>query len=267
MRMEADSEQVSPDGLAVTAPAVCASNEHQRGEPLVSVVIPARDEEAYVESALASVASQRYHLGCLECIVVDNASSDATAQVAVAFANRQPELKVSVVTEPTVGVACAKNLGARVARGRILVFLDADSQMDGDLIKHVVARYRDGSPAGSIRVAADSDDWLERAFFDLMEVGKVLFGIRSQMMYCDRALFLALGGFRPDLRVAEDLEFLRRVKAHLRHDSGGDVCHIRSSLILTSPRRLRTRPFRLGLLTLFVRWALAFVGIGRNRSY
>ena len=244
-----------------------ANSAPSPGDGLVSVVIPARNEEEYIEAALASVAGQRYPLEGLECVVVDNASTDRTSEVATAFAERHPKLRVSVVSESTVGVAAAKNRGASAARGRLLIFLDADSRMDCTLVGDVVAMYRNGSPAGSIRVVADSADWLERGFFDLMELGKVLFGIRTQMMYCDRALFMSLGGFRPDLRVAEDLEFLKRVRRELSRRGNGTVCHIRSSSIATSPRRLRERPWRLSLITLFLRWALAFVGIGRRWEY
>ena len=95
----------------------------------------------------------------------------------------------------------------------------------------------------------------------------MLFGIRTQMLYCDRQLFLELNGFRPELRVAEDLEFLQRVQRHFALNGHEKVCHIRSSAILTSPRRLRKLPYRLSLITVFARWAMAFAGIGRRRWY
>jgi glycosyltransferase involved in cell wall biosynthesis len=236
-------------------------------EPFVSIVIPAYNEEAYIQRALLSVAAQTYPLDRLECVVVDNASTDATSKVAMDFATRHPELRLLVIAEPTVGVSQAKNRGATVAQGDILVFLDADSHMKPDLIQAVVERYQSGYPAGSIRVVADSSDLLEQGFFALMELGKVLFHVRAQMLYCDRALFLTLGGFRPELKQAEDLEFLRRVREHLHRNGGEALCHVRTSAIVTSPRRLREKPFRLSLITMFLRWLLAFVGIWRTREY
>ncbi len=233
----------------------------------VTVVIPAHNEAAYVEAALASVVAQDVPLHTLECVVVDNASTDETAHVAEEFAARQVALELRVVAEPALGVARAKNRGAREATGDVLLFLDADSRMTPGLARDIANHYRAGAPAGSIRVVADSDSRVERGFFDLMELGAILFGIRSQMFYCDRALFLELGGFDETLQLAEDLEFLRRVKAHLRQKRDGVVCHIRSNAILTSPRRLRTGPYHLGAVWLFARWALAFAGIGRKREY
>jgi glycosyltransferase involved in cell wall biosynthesis len=233
----------------------------------VSIVIPAHNEAGYLEAALASVAAQDYPTPYLECVVVDNASTDGTAHLAEAFAAQHAELDLRIAAEPSLGVARAKNRGARQASGAILIFLDADSRMAQNLVSEIVARYHAGAPAGSMRVIADSDSRLERGFFDLVELGAVLFGIRSQMLYCDRALFLALGGFDETLHLAEDLEFLNRVKAHLRQKAAETVSHIRTSVIFTSPRRLRTHPYHLGVVTLFARWALAFAGVGRKRDY
>ncbi|HZC05502.1 MAG TPA: glycosyltransferase [Ktedonobacterales bacterium] len=233
----------------------------------VTVVIPAHNEAGCLADALDSIIAQDYPLARIECVVVDNASTDGTARVAEEFAARHPALDLRIVVEPALGVARAKNQGVGAASGAILIFLDADSRMAPGLVSEVVACYHAGAPAGSIRVVADSVSRLERGFFDLMELGAVLFGIRSQMFYCDRALFLALGGFNESLQLAEDLEFLTRVKAHLRAKATGTVSHLRSSVIFTSPRRLRAHPHHLGLVTLFARWALAFAGIGRTRDY
>jgi glycosyltransferase involved in cell wall biosynthesis len=237
------------------------------GNTLVSVIIPARNEQPFIQAALASVAGQRYPPELIECIVVDNASTDGTAAAALEFADSHPGLTVSVVREPAVGVGAAKNRGARSARGAVLLFLDADSRMQPGLVRDVVEQYRRGFPVGSIRITADSRHPLERGFFALMELGKVLFGVRSQMLYSDRRLFLTLGGFHPDFHIAEDLDFLRRVREWQQAHGGKPVCHIRSSAIATSPRRLRERPLHLSVITVFARWALAFAGIGRSRKY
>src|SRR5579859_1770189 len=233
----------------------------------VSVVIPARNEEEYISAALASVGAQTYPLDRIECVVVDNGSTDRTSEVARAFALEHPELRLSVAHEPEPSIGRAKNCGAQLAAGQILVFLDADSRMEPSLIADVVAHYDAGSPAGSIRIVADSADPLERGFFALTEIGKVFFGIRAQMMYCERAFFLNLGGFRPDLRHAEDLEFLRRARKDVRRSDRGTICHIRGSAIATSPRRLQGGRFRRNLIVTFIRWLLASMRIGRKWEY
>ncbi len=228
----------------------------------VSVVIPARNEAAYIRTALASAAAQRLSGATVEVIVVDNGSVDATADVVRAFVAAQQHLDVRLVGEPEPGLARAKNAGARVARGEQLVFLDADSWMAPDLLACVLARARSGYPAGSIAVVADSRDWLDRGFFALMELGKRLFAIHAQMFYCSRALFERFSGFDEDLRLAEDREFLARLER-----AGVPVCHLTESWIATSPRRLHGLPLRLGVPLTFARWALAHRGIGRRWQY
>lgn len=249
--------------MAMRNASGAAGAEHVR----VTVVIPAHNEAEYVTAALQSVVEQDYPLRCLDCAVVDNASTDGTAQIAAEFAALHRALSVAVVTEPSLGVSRAKNCGARQAAGDLLLFLDADSRCTPHLVRDVVTHYHAGSPAGSIRIVADSDSAFDRGFFALMELGPVLFGIRSQMFYCSRQLFTELGGFDEVLQLAEDLEFLHRAKESLRQKGVGTVCHIRTSAIATSPRRLRTLPYHLSVVTIFVRWALAFAGIGRKRRY
>ncbi|HZU13586.1 MAG TPA: glycosyltransferase [Chloroflexota bacterium] len=230
-------------------------------EPVVSVIVPARNEACFITACLESIAGQE---GVLEGIVVDNGSTDGTGAAVRRFAQDHPEFSLTVVEEPIPGVARAKNRGAGAARGGILLFLDADSRMVGPLADDVIRAHDQGSPAGSMRIVADSSHPVEQCFFWLMEVGKVLFGVRSQMLYCDRALFERLGGFAENHYLAEDLDLLRRAKEAVGTEH---VAHVRSSAIATSPRRLRERPFHLGVIPVFVRWALAFAGLGRTRRY
>jgi len=227
----------------------------------LSVVIPARNEEEYIKGALDSVAAQTWPIDRLEAVVADNGSTDGTTDIVRAFASHHADLAVKLAVEPIPGVARARNAGAKVATGRLLLFLDADSRMAPDLAEQVI-RAGKAHRAGSIRIIADSNDRLNRGFFNLLEFGKVLFHIRAQMFYCERDLFLRHGGYDEDLQVAEDKEFLKRLQR-----SGIDVCHVTSSWIATSTRRLDSAPFRLGLLATFGRWAMAQAGIGRRWRY
>lgn len=231
-------------------------------EPQVSVIIPARDEEDYVAAALASVAAQTWPLDRLEAVVVDNGSTDGTTATVRAFMAGESRLAVRLVCEPVAGVARAKNRGAREASGHWLIFLDADSRMDRRLVERVVRRAQATHPAASIKIVADGRDPLDRAFFGLMEFGKRLFGLRAQMFYCPRESFLRLGGFDESLALAEDCDLLDRL-----HGAGIPVGHLAESWIATSPRRLHSGAWRLGMLAMFARWALAKGGIGRRWRY
>lgn len=230
--------------------------------PEVSFVIPARDEAALIEAALASIVQQEAPALQMEAVVIDNGSRDETRRVVQSFASAHRELPITVVREETVGRSWAKNAGAQAARGRLLIFLDADSRASQGLASAVVARHRSGWRAGAIAVVADSGDWLDRQYFGLMSLGPRLFGIRAQLFYCERDLFLSLGGFDLRLQLAEDRDLLDRVRA-----TGIGVCYIDEAWILTSPRRLRRLPGRLGTATMFARWLLANFGIGRGWPY
>jgi glycosyltransferase involved in cell wall biosynthesis len=231
------------------------------GGPLISVILPAHNEARLVGAALRSIAEQTVAPEQVEAIVVSNGSTDGTAQ-AVADARMATRMPVELVEDPTRGIARAKNLGARRARGHYLVFMDADSRMSPGLLQHVVERATAGERSASIRVVADSHDALDRAFFGLMEWGKRLFRIRANMSWMDRTLFERLGGFDEGLRQAEDLDLLVRAR-----QAGVDVGHITREQIATSTRRLHRGPLRMGMLTMFARWALGNFGIGRRWPY
>ena len=228
----------------------------------VSVVLPAHNEELYVEAALGSILGQTWPLGRIEAIVVANGSTDRTNRVVRAFAEAHPELAVRLIADPVRGIARSKNRGARIARGELLLFFDAASRMAPDLVGRVIERARAGQPAGDIRLVADSADPLDRAFFGLIEFGKRLFSIRANMLYCARDLFERFGGFDERLRHAEDRDLLLRLQR-----AGIAVGHLDESFIATSPRRLRRLPFRLGTLTTLGRWTLGHLGIGRRWPY
>lgn len=230
--------------------------------PLVSVVLPAHNEAPLVGAALRSIAAQPLDPGQIEAIVVNNGSSDGTDAAVEAAKAELPGLDVTLLSDPIRGIARAKNLGARQARGRYLVFLDADSRMSPGLLPRVVARASAGERAASIRIVADSRDTLDRAFFGLMEWGKRLFGIRANMCWLERALFEQLGGFDERLHQAEDLDLLVRARR-----AGVTVGHLADAWIATSPRRLHRGPLRIGMLTMFGRWALGNFGIGRRWPY
>lgn len=230
--------------------------------PLVSVILPAHNEVLLIGASLRSIADQSLSAGQVEAIVVTNGSSDGTEAAVDAVREELPDLAVTLLSDPTRGIARAKNLGARHANGQYLVFLDADSRMSPNLLPRVLERARAGERAASIRIFADSRDTLDRAFFGLMEWGKRLFGIRANMSWLERDLFEQLGGFDETLHQAEDLDLLVRARR-----VGVTVGHLSNAWIATSPRRLHRGPLRIGMLTMFGRWALGNFRIGRRWPY
>jgi glycosyltransferase involved in cell wall biosynthesis len=89
-------------------------------EALVSVIIPAYNADQFVGDAISSVLTQSHEN--LELIVVDDGSTDGTAEIAEAFGD--PRLRV--LRQPNSGPARARNLGLALAMGQEVAFLDAD---------------------------------------------------------------------------------------------------------------------------------------------
>jgi len=232
--------------------------------PEISVILPARNEERLLPTALRSIAGQMYPVEHVEAIVVSNGSTDGTDEVArhLAAELAPTGLSVRTVSVAQPGISRAKNAGAAAAGGRLLLFMDADSRMSPELVATVAERARGGERIASIRVIADGRDPLDHAFFWVIENGKRLVRTRANMFWCERLLFERLGGFDERLNHAEDLDLMVRAKR-----AGERVGHIRGEWIATSPRRLHRLPLRLGMFTMFGRWALGHAGFGREWPY
>src|SRR6185437_6955744 len=88
-------------------------------DPLVSVIIPAYNDAAFIGAAIESVLAQGYP--SVEIVVIDDGSKDATVQTAAAFGD-----PVRVIEQSNAGAAVARTRGMEAARGELIAFLDAD---------------------------------------------------------------------------------------------------------------------------------------------
>lgn len=103
-----------------------------------SIIIPAYNEENYIGKCLKSIKSLKIPNGeSLEVIVVNNASTDRTEEVAQAAL---PGAKI--VKEPKKGLTRAYNRGAREAKGKILLFVDADMVLSPNHLKKVFKEFK-----------------------------------------------------------------------------------------------------------------------------
>jgi glycosyltransferase involved in cell wall biosynthesis len=231
----------------------------------VSIIIPAFNEEKYLYSALQSVERQTFAPSNLEVIVVDNASTDRTAEVFHAFFKKK-SISHLIVEEPILSPGRARNTGATRARGEVFLFLDADSKLSPQTVQCVYDGYKKGLLMGIIRIKADSSDKMANLFFDLIHFGKKLFHIACHLGYCERNLFFEVGGFDPEIVHAEDLKFFTKVKKTLRK-RGKDWGVIEDASIFTSTRRMSRYPFKLGYLITLLEWALCGLLSFNRRRY
>lgn len=94
--------------------------------PLVSVIIPTHNDEAFIAASVESVLKQSYDK--LELIVINDGSSDGT----LAQLESINDPRLSVTSTPNQGVAAARNLGIEAASGSIVCFLDGDDLWDSN---------------------------------------------------------------------------------------------------------------------------------------
>lgn len=201
--------------------------------PRFSVVIPAFNAAATLAHAIESVRAQTWPAH--EIIVVDDGSTDATAEVAHQFAD------VRLIRQANSGVSVARNAGAAAATGDWLAFLDADDSfapdrlrlhaewiaedptldfLTGDyeyrdaagtllgtsMVQHVAGRAMLAKAGGATRVVMDRPD--EIAAFVADHFGD------THTLSVPRTRFIELGGYPTGFKVCEDVHFLARLVAH-----------------------------------------------------
>ena len=105
-------------------------------------MIPAHNEQAFLEAAIRSVRQQPVKA---EVIVVENGSTDGTAEIAQRLADGMAQ------TEAPLGYSRARNLGAAVAHGEVIVFLDADSRMGPNALRWILAKAAPGTTRPAVR--------------------------------------------------------------------------------------------------------------------
>jgi glycosyltransferase involved in cell wall biosynthesis len=178
--------------------------------PALSFVIPALNEAHNIPRTLASIrrhASDYSH----EVIVVDNGSTDATVRLA-------EDAGAVVLMDPSATIGALRNLGARRAGGRVLVFLDADVSLATEWresLPDALAAVQGQAPVvtGSHCGPPDDCGWIERNWFGQFAVEQDVSHLGTGHMMLDREFFLRIGGFDEGLETGEDYEFCQRARA------------------------------------------------------
>ena len=131
--------------------------------PLVSIVIPCRNEAGNIESCLRSVLNQEPVEGGFEVLVVDGMSDDGTRDIIQEMA-REEDARVRLLDNPQRFQSFAINLGIKAARGQIIVRMDAHTEYASDYLRLCVQMLRENradNVGGPARTKADS--YMQRA--------------------------------------------------------------------------------------------------------
>ena len=192
----------------------------------VSVIIPVRNERAFIATCLDSVLENGYPLDRLEILAVDGASEDGTRSVLEAYARRFAAVRV--VDNPKTITPVALNLGIERARGEVIVRLDAHARIAPGYLTQCVAWLETSGAAnvgGVMRTLPQGKGLLAEAIAVALShrfgVGNSAFRTSSaKPRWVDtvfggcyrREVFYCVGGFNERLPRGQDLEFNLRLK-------------------------------------------------------
>ena len=212
---------------------------------LVSIIIPARDEENYITKfSLPSILKQNY--GNLETIVVCNGCKDNTATIVRNYGNKIKDF--NIIETDLAGAGLARNIGARSAKGDIFVFLDADVAMSPNTIEKIVSttkKYRN-----FIGICKGTPNEKKESAIILTKVKNMLgrpFLISNGLIFCNRNLYYAIGGFDEKISKHEDSKFITKGLMYA-YTHQGKYIYLSKTTVRISMRRFEKLGYRKAML-------------------
>ncbi len=116
--------------------------------PFVSVIMPVRNEEDFIEQSLGAVLAQDYPKHRMEVFVSDGMSTDSTRQIVERLTTQHPECSVTLLNNPGRIVATGLNLAMSRARGSVLVRIDGHCRIQSNYVSRCVAHLREDDVDG-----------------------------------------------------------------------------------------------------------------------
>ncbi|MDT7603544.1 MAG: hypothetical protein QOF61_1541 [Acidobacteriota bacterium] len=203
---------------------------------LVSVIIPAFNEEDYIGETLASLNRataflQKKESVSAEIIVADNESVDSTASVARACG-------AHVVKETQHQVAKVRNTGARSAQGDVLVFVDADTVVPDELLSRIVEAMAEPTCfGGAIDIDHRPAKLSVKMYLRLWRIiGKLGGMAQGATQFYRKDVFLTLKGYDETLYMGEDVDLYWRLQRFAKRHNGS-VSFIEDIQVSPSARR------------------------------
>ncbi len=220
----------------IDATSIQEADEARLALPSISVITPAFNEARYLPQTLERLRIAERHLttradAMVEVVVVDNASTDRTAECARTGG-------ATVVLEPEHNIAKVRNAGATVAQHDVLVFLDADTLIPADLLLRIALAMHDPAcVGGAVDAVYKAADPLVRTYLGLWRGLGLLGGMaQGACHFCSRRVFRDLGGYDETVYMGEDVDFYWRMKRAARR-GGLRTCFVRDAQVVTSSRR------------------------------
>lgn len=211
----------------------------------VSVIIPAYNEEKFIEKSLRRYKDQNYPL---EIIVVVNNSDDKTYEIAKKYTDKVLNF------DKKIGLSRARNEGAKIAEGEILIFSDADSWIEKGGVKIIVDEFnKNENIVSSIFGKGEKGDIKGKLIFFLKN-NVSRFGIHhggiAGVIVCSKKIFLKTGGFSGEAEPAEQKDFFRKAEK-----CGANFKLIKNVFAHTSMRRYEQNRY-VKTITFWILWRI-----------
>jgi len=222
-----------------------------------SIVIPAHNEEGFLDACLRSIAvAAAPYPGLVEIIVVLNRCTDGTERIARAAG-------VRVVYEDSKNLSKTRNVGAAASKGTVLLTLDADSLLSANLLTEIDRLLATGKyVGGGARIMFERYS-LGLVITMLLVVPLLLWcRISGGCFWCRKEDFDAIGGFDEGHLTFEDVDFARRLKSYGRARGKRFGTLFRASIITSCRKFDRFGDWYLA----FRPWLLARLLRGTDRA-
>lgn len=183
--------------------------------PTLSVIVPAFNEATTIAATLEALQQSinQYYAATpsvVELIVVDNASTDTTGDVARSHG-------ALVVGEPKLGVSNARNAGFRASHGDKLLFIDADTLVPLELIARVVACLAPDVAGGAVAPDYQAAKRVIRAYNRMWAlVARTFHMSQGVAQFAQRSAFEAVHGYDSTLYMSEDADFYWKLQRYAR---------------------------------------------------
>ncbi len=229
--------------------------------PLISVIIPTRNEEKYIKTLLSEIKRQTYKN--YEILVCDYKSTDNTVKIS-------KKLGATVIPVKRKGISAGRNAGIKKAKGKIIAFIDADYEIPPTLFESVVDQLNDpknkdvvgivppqkadlkGIPRKKLRRIKLIGFIYETVYTRMRLLTKLPFGC----VFCREEAVKRAGLFNEKITVSEDIEYYSRILKYGRFILG-------KKYVKMSMRRFKKE----GFVRAVSRYFDAFIAVKLGRRY
>jgi len=207
----------------------------------LSLIIPAYNEEKLIAKTLASVMMSKKYFErktgkSMEVILVDNNSYDNTVKIAEKY-------DIKIVSENQHNIAVVRNTGAKNASGRVLCFLDADSEVSQNIF-YLIHKYMSSGKyiGGGVKFKLDRRNLTFILIFIASVFTTHITRLSGVLIYTSNEFYRQLGGFRENYYAAEDIDFILRM-SKLAKQKGKKYKNIYNGVVVTSSRKFKSLSF------------------------